>query len=627
MSTINGAETYERMYGTRDGDVIHGNGGSDIIYGGGDPGRAFVSMTFMSETAGNRNAFGVYEIGPNGEIGNVQIVWANASAQGSGGSLIPGQTNVTVDVAAGATLGFFLLPNAAAARTASLLSDTEGRFEFRNPNGSQGNVGTTSQLFLIHIDRNGRETRIQTDVGHTAYHSAATPANGHRLNEDGTDHTIVSTDGATGGQIIAFEDQWRGGDRDFNDLIIRVTAENARVQDGSRFYTNTALPYASGDDLIYGGDGHDRIHGMDGDDEIHGEVGNDWLRGDDGDDLVDGGSGEDDVSGGQGNDVVFGGAGNDVVNGNEGDDKVYGGNSNDTVRGSQGNDAVFGDDGDDMVFGDSGNDAVSGGAGNDRAYGGTGTDIVNGDSGNDDLYGGTGDDGLFGGDGQDRLYGNSGHDALSGDKGDDLLYGGSGNDQLDGGTGNDLLYGGSGTDTLSGGDGLDKLWGQAGDDVLSGGASTDILHGGSGNDLIFGGGGFDTLLGTQGNDALHGDEGNDLLDGGTGNDFLFGGTGTDTIIGGHGDDVMAGGAGHDVFVFTKGAVLTGVDQITDFTFGQDRVDFTQLGLVADGFMASAMSLLDDGRVQIALNDYRLVLTGVGNAADALQAVFDRIDFA
>ena len=48
---------------------------------------------------------------PDGTIGNVRIVFANASKLDGGGDLIVGQSSVDFDAQVGAQLGFFILPD------------------------------------------------------------------------------------------------------------------------------------------------------------------------------------------------------------------------------------------------------------------------------------------------------------------------------------------------------------------------------------------------------------------------------------------------------------------------------------------------------------------------------------
>lgn len=123
----------------------------------------------------------------------------------------------------------------------------------------------------------------------------------------------------------------------------------------------------TGDDFLFGGDGNDTLNGGDGSDLLFGDAGDDTLNGGDGDnDLLFGGDGNDTLSGGDGGDFLFGEAGNDTLNGGAGVDLLDGGLENDML---------FGDAGDDSLMGDEGNDTLVGGAGNDTLNGGLGADF------------------------------------------------------------------------------------------------------------------------------------------------------------------------------------------------------------------------------------------------------------
>jgi Ca2+-binding RTX toxin-like protein len=70
--------------------------------------------------------------------------------------------------------------------------------------------------------------------------------------------------------------------------------------------------------------------------------------------------------------------------------------------------------------------------------------------------------------------------------------------------------------------------------------------------------------------------------GNTLNDTIIGGAGNDKIIAGAGIDTMTGGPGADTFVFASiqqihnGATNGTRDAITDFTVGQDKIDFSAI---------------------------------------------------
>lgn len=108
--------------------------------------------------------------------------------------------------------------------------------------------------------------------------------------------------------------------------------------------------------------------------------------------------------------------------------------------------------------------------------------------------------------------------------------------------------------------GLPKIRGTDADDILVGTDASEIIRGDRGNDTISGG---------LGDDRLAGEKGNDILNGGDGNDRLKGGAG---------DDILTGGAGRDRFIFD---LRGGTDTITDFTNGDDKLDFTNFAIVGN----------------------------------------------
>lgn len=214
---------------------------------------------------------------------------------------------------------------------------------------------------------------------------------------------------------------------------------------------------------------------------------------------------------------------------------------------------------------------------------------------------------LFGGLGNDTLDGGFGNDQLLGGSGADILIGGASNDQLTGGNGNDnFTYNarGFGADTVldftQGQDRIDlsaigiaefsalqPFITQSGLDTVitltyNGAPETITLRGIqpgqlSASDFIFNTALTAlTLTGTSSTDVLFGGNGNDSLSGGFGNDTLHGGQGTDLINGGASNDLLTGGGGNDLFVYNDRAF--GVDTITDFTLGQDRLDFSVVGI-------------------------------------------------
>jgi Ca2+-binding RTX toxin-like protein len=123
--------------------------------------------------------------------------------------------------------------------------------------------------------------------------------------------------------------------------------------------------------------------------------------------------------------------------------------------------------------------------------------------------------------------------------------------------------------------------------VQNGTNGNDTLTGTEGNDFLNGGNGNDSLIGNAGNDILIGSNGKDFLVGSAGDDLLNGDNGTDTLTGGLGSDTLTGGNGKDIFVFASGE---GIDTITDFKLGTDKIGLTE-GLTFENLSFSGNEIL------------------------------------
>ena len=338
------------------------------------------------------------------------------------------------------------------------------------------------------------------------------------------------------------------------------------------------------------------------------------------DDILAGDLRDNRLDGGAGNDILYGGPGGgvDLLRGGPGDDRLYGGVGDDALEGGPGADRFWGGPGYDFASYRTSAAGVEvllhdgtargGDAEGDRFVGTEIIEFVDADNetrreaipDTEHLIGSAHDDVLAGARGGNWLFGLAGDDELDGREGDDWLEGGAGADLLRGGAGTDVAsYRNSGagvavrlhSGTLSGGNAegdrfvgvevveyldaegemqqqevpdIEDLTGSAFDDILAGDLRDNRLDGGAGNDILYGGpgGGADLLRGGPGDDRLYGGVGADALEGGPGADRLHGGTG---------DDVLYGGPGADIFVFAPG---DGNDYISDFRFGNDRIDLT-----------------------------------------------------
>ncbi len=391
---VTGGDLDDTINGNTGDDTLTGGAGDDILIGGADnevmvererviehdlsglsdtpaPGidethfqladDHAVTLSFVGEEAKYRNTIGMYKIGDNGEITDVEIIFRDASESRWGGTE-PG-TSVDLDLAAGDNFGLFIIANGAYDRTLRHMRD--GHFEFRNDDGTLATLDS-DQPELVFVDARGRAKEVKSAVYHTA-------AGGDNLALNGDDAVhVTSADNGEGGLRLAFEDQKIGGhgghgrhghhrhhhrhEPDFNDVVIDLSFAPV---------IETYLEPASDDDLLIGGDGKDT------------------LIGGFGDDVLEGGAGKDELDGGKGKDDLYGNGGADVLHGRGGKDKLVGGAGDDELRGGAGDDLLKGGSGDDLLRGGVGEDDLRGGDGDDKLVGGDGADTISGDAGND----------------------------------------------------------------------------------------------------------------------------------------------------------------------------------------------------------------------------------------------------
>jgi Ca2+-binding RTX toxin-like protein len=306
------------------------------------------------------------------------------------------------------------------------------------------------------------------------------------------------------------------------------------------------------------------------------------------------------------------------------------------IVGTSGNDNLAGTFRSERIFGLDGNDLLGASDGADQFDGGIGTDTVDYSAGGVavtvNLLDGTGSGGQAAGDQyvsiegvrgtalSDTLIGSDEADSLDGRGGVDTLSGNAGNDRLTIGSGSSgsLVDGGTEIDTLVIGGSASSLNSLTGIEVLElvGGASLTLTGtqardglalntavSGTGSLVInmdpgvaaltklfvFSGGGVSvTINGTSGTDLMklgnvahtaNGGDGIDQIKGGSAVDTINGGNGNDKINGAAGADILTGGAGNDVFKYAN-TIDSGLgaasDRITDFTIGQDRLNFVRI---------------------------------------------------
>lgn len=131
------------------------------------------------------------------------------------------------------------------------------------------------------------------------------------------------------------------------------------------------------------------------------------------------------------------------------------------------------------------------------------------------------------------------------------------------------------------------------------------------------------LVGTNANDIIVGAGAHDIIFGSDGDDTLTGGAGDDFLNGSNGNDRLTGDLGADQFVydtgtaFINGSTGVGVDTITDFTPGTDKIfldqtTFTALMSVAgDGFSVASEFAIVANDVLAATSDSRITYSTTG----------------
>jgi len=308
--------------------------------------------------------------------------------------------------------------------------------------------------------------------------------------------------------------------------------------------------------IFNGGNGNDIFNGEDGDDVLNGFGGNDTLNGGDGDDILNGGDGGDVLDGGGGVDTLTGGAGVDIYYVDNPLDVVVeeenGGRADRVIINRVINNVTDASEGVNYTLAANVEMLQILGGGNNVNINATGNELNNF---------------LVGNNYQNSLFGLDGNDALEGLGGGDFLYGGAGND---------IYRISDATDTIT--EDVD-----AGIDTVESkisftlGANLENLtlykNPQSPQDDPLDG------IGNKLDNTITGNDSTNILSGKRGNDTILGEGGIDLIVGGVGDDILTGGDGADAFYRWRSG--TGVDTITDFQVGEDKLYFSARGFGGD----------------------------------------------
>ncbi|MEM1135932.1 MAG: LruC domain-containing protein [Bacteroidota bacterium] len=246
---------------------------------------ADIWITFVHEGAGWKNTLGYYTYDINNpptsvdEIDNHYIIFPNVSYSGSGGNLSSGDKVYLGRFPSNVGIGWFLIPNAWDAGSASVLDRSQVKYSvkqfntFTDTEYAQHVIllkDNTRELLLLGIEDTSRPAG-DNDFNDAVFYVSANPysaiitSNFQEITEskdtdnDGIlDHldeypedtekafnSFIPAKNVTGS--LAFEDLWPAkGDYDFNDLVMdyqykKVLSANMRVQEIEASFTIKAI--------------------------------------------------------------------------------------------------------------------------------------------------------------------------------------------------------------------------------------------------------------------------------------------------------------------------------------------------------------------------------------------------
>ena len=195
------------------------------------------SVTFIFEEAGYRNALGMYRFDESGAITDIEIIFANASAQGSGGDLVSGESSVDVMLRQQDQIGFFVASNAHRRNNPEYLET--GTYELLDENGNPATIDSTGLLTLWREDPDtGMRVPVRTQYARNLFYSHGDPDKDYAPNADNYPHTVGHVRKEDGLVTLGFEDLYSGGDKDYDDIILEfdIGKSNAAVLDPNLNY-------------------------------------------------------------------------------------------------------------------------------------------------------------------------------------------------------------------------------------------------------------------------------------------------------------------------------------------------------------------------------------------------------
>lgn len=218
-----------------------------------------VWITFVAEGAGNLNtlAYYTYKTGSapadDSDINNATIILPNASANGSGGGLKPGNKVKIGTFEPGISIGFILIGNGwngKGINTGGTKFYSDARFNPENTSALRKHAvvlyDDVNKVTLVGFEDLNRQTGSDNDFNDLVFYASSNPVTGisnegipvvDKANDtdgdgvidaldafpkDGTKAFISYYPSATGSANIAFEDNWpTKGDYDLNDVVVK----------------------------------------------------------------------------------------------------------------------------------------------------------------------------------------------------------------------------------------------------------------------------------------------------------------------------------------------------------------------------------------------------------------------
>ncbi|WCL54662.1 DUF4114 domain-containing protein [Gimibacter soli] len=328
-----------------------------------------VKLTFMGEDAGYHSSVGVYRVGQDGNISDVQIVFRDVSNGVSG--MNAGQTSATFNnYVEGDKVGVFIVADGWNQNGGYSSLPAGGSYSFVNSSGEQASASDPS-VKLVYTAPSGQTYNIKGDVFHAGNDASD-------LNPDNINHTKIDTSETGDAAIINFEDLKGGGDLDFNDMALKVEVEGGSVEVGGKEITDPDAvvveePEAPAEEAVVAPvEDEAPVEEPAADPEAaEQEAANDEQPAEEqpADDTPDA----------------------PVIQGTDNQDMLVGGNDAEEIHGAGGGDMVVGGGGNDTIYGEGGADHLNGDAGDDVIVGGEGADMLNGGDGSDVLFAGDGD--------------------------------------------------------------------------------------------------------------------------------------------------------------------------------------------------------------------------------------------